>query len=198
VAWFEATSLGLGERLPPRKKRLIRPERIRGKVDESRFFLECIREHEEDRYKFGFFLSAFLCALKSVADLIPLVGADRNERKQLKKDVAQLRRANPALDYLLSVRDVEVHSEGAAIVMTMGSYLELRPRGVDFPRSRFSARFEGGFHPLYGSPLRSAGSSRSVPVYKHRWRFQDYPAPVIDVCRFCFNLLAVHVDQTLP
>lgn len=172
--------------MPARKKTPVTPRRVLNKIAECHYFLQRMDQHEEHPAEFGYCLSPFLSALRSVEWLAPM--ADSKDRKQISNSIEQLKTARPDLNYLLNERDAEVRREGVKIVMTLAGSIRPVQCGFTFPSGRFSGRFEGRFQrPRFQAPWTQEVYK---PVYGYRWRSQDYPArDVVQVCRDSLNAL---------
>jgi len=175
-----------------RKRKLITPQRVLNKVEECRFFLRCMEQHEQEPEEFGYYVSAFLSALKTVEYLTPI--AARQHQARVRKEIHQLKGARPDLNYLLNARDAEVHQEGVALVMTFNSPTQLQEPGFVFRSARFRGRFEGRFRSGFRLPKLK---TIYEPVYRDRWWFRDFLAPVVGVCRNCLDALEGLVNRTL-
>jgi len=130
--------------MPARKKLVVSRDRLLSKVAECRYFLQHMEQHQGNPNEFGFGLSAFLCAFKSVASLTPQIYPDPKRQKQFRNGINQLRDGHPDLNYLLNARDAEVHREGVKIVLVLNSFLKPRQKGFTFPSSRFTVGFVEG------------------------------------------------------
>src|SRR6266403_1279189 len=166
-----------------RKKLHITPDRLRKKLEECSFFFRKMEETADNpANEFGFYLSAFLCAIKSVVDLAPLV--DRNHERQVRGDLRQLQENYPSLKYLLAVRDAEVHQEGANIKMGVSTDLRLTERSFNFPSARFRREYRSRFEPRvtarFDVPVKS---SIYRSMYNYVWTFRDNTRDVVQTCR---------------
>ncbi len=180
-----------------RKKLHITSDRVRKKIEECSFFFRKMEETADNPAdEFGFYLSAFLCSMKSIVDLAPLV--DRKREKQFRDDIRQLRKNHPSLNYLLEVRDAEVHQEGANIVMGFSTDLKLTERSFNFPSSRFRREYRSRFEPRvtarFGVPAKS---SISRSMYNYVWTFRDNTRDVVQTCRESLNALRQQVNLSL-
>jgi bacterioferritin-associated ferredoxin len=100
-------------------------ERVLQKIDESRFFLR--RMHEHDTLpEFGYYLSAFLSALNSVVELC--AACSRHAAEQMMSD--------PDIAFLMTQRNVEVHRNGVDIVLRWDS-IRVRPTHFEREAHRF-------------------------------------------------------------
>jgi len=131
-------------------------QRIKGKLAECEFFLEKMKE-SSDPQGFGYYLSAFLTALRTFVDL----GLRRKHARQHAQDRAlkQLRKGSCDLDFVLSSRDVEVHREGVRIWLY---------RPSRYPR--MIPRFRGR---LWGDLLLTSRSSRLTVTPRYGSKFGD-------------------------
>lgn len=181
----------------PRTSILIAPERVLKKIHEARFFFKKMEESSERAEEFGFYLSAFLSALKSVEYLAPL--ANKNRRTQIRDEICQLRHNHPSLNYLLETRDAEVHREGVGIVLELGVARKLTEPSFIFPSARFKSRFEGRFQGRFTQSRLGASQTSSVyrPVYRDAWYFRNYPHEVVQTCRDSLDALAEQVTNSL-
>ena len=186
-----------------RKKLEITPDRVRRKIQECSFFFKKMEETANDpAEEFGFYLSAFLSALKSIEYLAPLADADRKRQKQIASELAKLRKTHPSLNYLLTVRDAEVHREGVEIVMDLVTELRLTERSFNFPSARFKrvegrARFEPRVTSRFARfdvPLKSSIYS---PRFSYTWVFRDNLRDVVQTCRESLNVLRQQVTISL-
>jgi hypothetical protein len=176
---------------------LITPERVLRKIHEARFFLKKMEELSEQAEEFGFYLSAFLSALKSVEYLAPL--ANKSRRTQIRDEICQLRHDHPSLNYLLETRDAEVHRQGVGIVLELGTARKLTAPSFIFPSARFKNRFEGRFQGRFTRSRLGASKTTSVyqPVYYNAWHFLDYSHEVVQTCRDSLDALANEVTKSL-
>jgi hypothetical protein len=78
-------------------------ERARAKISESRFFLDEMEKNKLNAKEFGYNLSAFLSAFKSIADLSP------------RAEVESLRRSDSEIDFLMEQRNVEVRRNDCGV-----------------------------------------------------------------------------------
>jgi hypothetical protein len=183
-----------------RKKLQITPDRVRKKIQECSFFFRKMDETANDpAEECGFYLSAFLSALKSIEYLAPLADADRKRQKQIKAELDKLRKTHPSLNYLLTVRDVEVHREGVEIAMDLVTELKLTERSFNFPSARFKrvegrARFDPRLTARFDVPPKS---SLYRPIYNYTWVFRDNPREVVQTCRESLNELANKANALL-
>lgn len=128
-------------------------------------------EESTDPQEFGYYLSAFLSALKTFT----VLGLMRKYAKGSSQALSQLRKGSPHLDSLLSSRDVEVHREGVRIWLYRPSRSpQIIPRfkgslwgdllvtrrdsgaGDTSPYGSRSGRFGGRYRPRFGDGTRVA------------------------------------------
>ncbi len=175
-----------------REKLVVPAERLPNKMRECAFFLGCMEQHLQEPEVFGYYLSAFLSALKSIEYLTRSVGKDAA------KKVKALRQNNRGLDFLFDARDVEVHREGVAITMTIGSRIKPPETVFRLPRSRFETRYESRFGsrfvPRWVDPVYQPLFS-----YGYTWQFADYPGrDIIALGRDCLAELKKTVADHVP
>lgn len=180
-----------------RKKVHITSDRVRQKLEECSFFFKKMGETADNPAdEFGFYLSAFLCSIKSVVDLAPLV--DRKREKQFREELRQLRNNHPSLNYLLEVRDAEVHQEGADIVMGFSTELKLTERSFNFPSARFRREYRSRFEPRVTSRFDVPVKSNIYrPAFNYVWTFRDNTRDVVQTCRESLNALRQQVTISL-
>jgi hypothetical protein len=176
---------------------LITPQRVLKKIQEAGFFLKKMEQLNAQADEIGFYLSAFLSALKSVEYLAPL--ANKNRRTQIRDEIYQLRHNHPSLNYLLETRDAEVHREGVEIVLELGAARKLTKPSFIFPSARFKSRFEGRFQGRFTPSRLGASQTSSIyqPVYRDAWYFRDYSHEVVQTCRDSLDALADRVAKSL-
>jgi len=172
----------------PSSKPFVTSGGVLQKVAACRFFLRGMEEHgrcEQPPEEFGFLLSAFLSALKSIEYLTPQVNPSR--RKQIEAAIEQLRVVRPELNFLLNAGDAEIHRKGVEVVLTIDCFAA-EPAFV-LPGTRLRGRLQGRFRLRFGSSAR--------PVFRYRWRFQDSHdlSSVVEICRDSLNALALAVNQ---
>ena len=180
-----------------RKKLQITPDRVRKKIEECSFFFRKMEETVDNPAdEFGFYLSAFLSSMKSIVDLAPLV--DKKRENQFRDELRQLREDHPSLNYLLEVRDAEVHREGVDIVMGFSTDLKLTERSFNFPTARFKREYRSRFDPRvtarFDVPPRS---SIYRSTYNYVWTFRDNTRDVVQTCRDSLNALRQQVTASL-
>ncbi len=178
-----------------RKKLVITPDRVRKKIRECLFYVEKMEEAANDPgEEFGFYLSAFLSSLKSIENLAPL--ADHKRQMEIRNEIRNLRNNHPPLNYLLTVRDAEVHREGVQIVMDLMAAFRRPQHGFTFPSARRrlegAARFQSRFESRF-----SVRSSIYQPFYRHTWVFPDNAQEVVHTCQDSLNLLIQQVTTSL-
>lgn len=160
--------------------------RVWEKVRESRFFLTLMTDHEGEPEKFGFCLSAFLSAFRSIAyQLIRYTKITRGQ--QAKEGLKGLLDSRPNIDFLKQARDVEVHQDGVTILRTFSF-----PVSEAIPE-RWRSRWD---------PKPGRWDSRSAPArtqLRHRgWQFADHTAhDVIGLCSHSMDEVEEIVRQTL-
>jgi hypothetical protein len=176
----------------------IKPDRVRKKIQECSFFFKKMDEiANSPAAEFGFYLSAFLSALKSIEYLAPLAEADRKRQRHIKAELAKLRETHPTLDHLLTIRDAEVHREGVEIIMDFATDLKLTERifrSARFTRVEGRARFEPRVTARFDAPPKS-NIYRSM--YNQAWVFRDNPRDVVQTCRESLNQLTDKVNALL-
>lgn len=160
--------------------------RIREKVRESRFFLTLMRDYEGDPEKFGFCLSAFLSAFRSIA--YQLVRYTKTTRgAEAKNTLMKLLSSRPNIDFLKRARDVEVHADGVVILRAFSFSVS------DTMPERWRSRWD---------PKPGRWELRSRPAHvqlRHQgWQFADHAAhDLIELCRDSLNELEEIVRQSL-
>jgi hypothetical protein len=173
----------------------VDPGRVLKKFRECGFFLQMMEQREQNEDEFGFCLSAFLTALKSLSDLIPM--ADREHKVQLRESIEIIKDDNPDLKYLLGARDAEVHRDGVTLQLSLSTSVRTIRDDSRFARSRLQPRPIGRFHHVrlqsrYGQPHYET-------VYRHSWRFKDYPVHnITDMSRGCLDSFNPLIEQLFP
>jgi len=176
---------------------LIAPSRLLKKIGEAQFFLEKMRGSNESPQELGFYLSAFLSALKSIEYLAPLTSRDR--QAEIRKGISQLRDNHAALNYLLEARDAEVHREGVGLVLESLTTLKVSKPTFIFPSARFKGRYEGRFQGRFEQPNLGQSQASTVyrPVYRDVWYFENYRREVVETCRDSFHALKTRVTKSV-
>ena len=178
-------------RASTRKRLLISTQRIGVKLAECDFFLEHMKKSRESQ-EFGYFLSAFLSALKTFT----VLGLIRKHSKNSGHVLLQLRKNSADLDLLLDFRDVEVHGEGVRIWLYRPSrFPNMSPRfqgslwgNLWLITRKQTVRGTSRYRPRYGEGLRvaleqttRAGTLADDP--RHSFIFQDSGRDVLKSCR---------------
>jgi len=174
-----------------RKPLNIPEERVSGKLAECDFFLSQMKDATNVQ-EFGYYLSAFLSALKTFTDL----GLMRTHGKGASEALLQLRKKSRDLDSLLSSRDVEVHREGVRIWRykpSRGPQIVPRFKGSLWGDLLLTSRDSGAkdassFASKYGNRFASRFGSRFRSRFGEGTRVAlklTYPAPANDAtCSF--------------
>lgn len=152
------------------------------KIEESLFFLDQMESYGLQQREFGYCLSAFLSAFKSIGDTLRNSPGNRQAKKSVEMAVRSFRESNPKVNFLMKQRDVEVHREGVGILMTWVPTVE-----IERFRSRFAPR-----EPRWAQIRKSIRGSEP----KMEWRFAAVHSPdLITYCRECVNAIRHFVDS---
>jgi hypothetical protein len=146
------------------------------KINECRFFLAEMVEREKQRERhqeFGYCLSAFLSAFRSVGyRLNGILGNART--KVLERELELL---HPDIWFLLDMRNFEVHGDGPTVWPRFT--LTISP-GSGRWASRWSRRARPAFA---ASRFRPRLSTEGIKTKIIGWLFEGHPKDVIDLCR---------------
>ncbi len=160
--------------------------RVWEKLRESRFFLTLMRDYEGDPEKFGFCLSAFLSAFRSIAYRLARY-TKITQGVQARNGLMALLGSQPDIAFLTQARNVEVHEDGV-VISRMFSY-----SFADSDPERWRSRWD---------PWPNRWESRPGPPQvqlRHRWwQFANRTAQdLVDLCSACLNETEEIVRQTL-
>jgi hypothetical protein len=145
-------------------------DRVRAKIAESKFFIDEMDKRQHHAIGFGYCLSAFLSAFKSIEYQLP------------KRTIKALRHSDEGIDFLMNQRNIEVHGAGVEIVFV-----------ADLIRvGRFHSRFEREPHRFHNPrlpPGTGAGNGG------RSWRFTGKrSADLIGYCTECVNSVEKFVE----
>jgi hypothetical protein len=180
---------GVRRRVMSRKRAFITKPRVFRKIAECHFFLREMERREryqsERPEEFGYNLSAFLSALRSVEWFGRLVVSKRSS--EIANRIGQLRQETHELDYLLNAGDAEVHREGVSVILTLASPVGPPRDSFTFPSRRPGRKVQGRSDP---PPCEPPSAWLYRPPDAYRWSFEDTRArAVVQACRIALEVL---------
>jgi len=115
------------------------PSRVFEKVNEARFFLDCMAENETNPQVFCYYLSAFLHSFR--VTIFRLYGVTRTRWNEAAKNALKARVvAHPQIGFLRLKGNIETHEDGVRIWKHQKISNVLKP--VERWPSRFEPRYE--------------------------------------------------------
>lgn len=141
------------------------------KIQECKFFIALMERYEKEPKEFGFCLSAYLSAFRSIFERLKNTTPEIIPRRMVRKEVANFLEFSPAINFLVKARNVEVHREGVRIELIR----RLDPSIPRRPGARFSARLTRFEDPFCSGPNRRV---------RRAWAFREMPkAEIVTLCR---------------
>lgn len=157
------------------KEQHVTLERALEKVDEARFFLARMEDHGGNWPEFGYYLSAFLSAFRSIHYRLCCLGA--GDRVKCLSD------SDKEVNFLIQARDAEVHKEGVGIVLTVAS-------------AGPWAHSPWGPSPWRASPWRASPWDDDDPENVRKlWKFKEGYKDVVNLGRHCLQVTEALVQR---
>lgn len=163
------------------------PEHVLDKMHESHFFLVQMDDYEKafDTEKFLFCLSAFLNAFRTITFRLYGVTQHKHNKAKAQLLLRQLRN-HPDIGFLMSRRDVEVHSDGAVVFQQFTVHAA---DPVPYVVDKYTDRFASRFGPRYGQGV--------VIRQAVGWQFAGNPKNLIEMGHDALVAIEVFMREVL-